>query len=222
MPDAIIIYKIFKTVHMQNQHYWDQYWRENKNKETLFNTLVAFARKYYFARAFAKFINKHYPVAGKTVCEIGVGSGLTMSYLKKMGAKKCVGLDYSQESIKMAKDANPDCEFVFADAFNNNLPDKQFDIIYSLGLLEHYNKDEQRALIAEQKRLAKECVFIEVPYDVFYFRWLFAINRRLGRTNTFSDEELFTKKTFKDLGLTGKSYLMPSAGYLTIGHFEFL
>ena len=38
----------------------------------------------------------------------------------------------------------------------------------------------------------------------FYFRWLFAINRKMGRTTTFSDEELFTKKTFQELGVKGK------------------
>lgn len=195
---------------MQDQQYWDKYWKENKNKETFFNGMVALARKYYFAKAFARFINNHFPVVGKKICEIGTGSGLTLAHLKKMGAAACVGIDYSAESITLAREMNPDCEFIKADAFATGLPDKQFDLIYSLGMLEHYNREDQRKLISEQKRLAKECVFIEVPYDVFYFRWLFALNRKLGRTMTFSDEELFTKETFKKLDLSGQTFLMPS------------
>lgn len=203
--------------------YWDRYWLENKNKSAFFNTLVSLARKYYFARAFAKFIGRHYDIRGKTVCEIGVGSGLTLAHLKKMGAGRCVGLDYSPEAISLAKGENQDCEFILGDAFSpKQFKDKEFDLVYSLGFLEHYNKEEQKKLIEEQKRIARECVFIEVPYDIFYFRWLFSLNRRLGRTTTFSNEELFTKKTFKALDLRGESRLMPTTFFLTIGHFEFL
>ena len=61
--------------------------------------------------------------------------------------------------------------------------------------------------------------FIEVPYDIFIFV-AFAINRKMGRTTTFSDEELFTKKTFQELGLKGKSKLMPGSFFLTIGHLN--
>lgn len=203
-----------------DKQYWDKYWVENKNKQTFFNTLVAIARKYYFAKAFARFIAANYDIKGKSVCEIGVGTGLTLAYLKKMGAAKCVGLDYSEESIKLARELNHDCEFVLADAFKIDLPDKQFDLVYSLGFLEHYTKEEQAHLLGEQKRIAKECVFIEVPHNIFYFRWLFAINRWLGRTTTFSDEELFTPKTFRGLGLVGRTKQMPSAFFITIGHFE--
>ena len=206
-----------------DQKYWDRYWDENKNKKTFFNSLVALAREYYFAKYFAKFIAKNYYIKNKTVCEIGAGSGLTLAYLKKWGANKCTGIDYSEEAIEMAESSNKECEFIYGDAFNlSNIKDKQFDLVYSLGFLEHYKKEDQLKLIFEQKRIAKECVFIEVPYNIFYFRWLLAINRKLGRTTTFSDEELFTKKTFQDLGLKGKSKLMLGAFFLTIGHFEYL
>lgn len=206
-----------------DQKHWDKYWDENKNKKTFFNSLVSIAREYYFAKYFAKFIAKNFDIKNKTTCEIGTGSGLTLACLKKMGAAKCVGIDYSKEAVEMAKISNKECEFIYGDAFNlSNIKDKQFDLVYSLGFLEHYSKEDQRKLIAEQKRIAKECVFIEVPYDIFYFRWLFAINRKLGRTTTFSDEELFVKKTFQGLGLKGKSKLMPGSFFLTIGHFEYI
>lgn len=204
-----------------NLKYWDRYWDENRNKKTFFNSLVAFARKRYFAKHFAKFIARNYDIKNKTVCEIGAGSGLTLAYLKKMGAAECTGIDYSEEAVDFAKSSNKACEFIQRDVFNlSDIPDKRFDLVYSLGFLEHYDKNEQRKLIDGQKRIAKECVFIEVPYNIFLFRWLFAINHKLGRTTTFSDEELFTRKTFKDLGLTGKSKLMPGAFFLTVGHFE--
>jgi ribose 5-phosphate isomerase RpiB len=200
---------------MNNKDYWNKYWEENKEKKTIFNSLVAVAREYYFAKAFAKFIAKNYNISGKSICEIGVGSGLTLNHLKNMGAGRCVGIDYSEKSIEMAKEKINSCEFILGDAYATGL-------VYSLGFLEHYNKEDQKKLVDEQKRIAKECVFIEVPYDIFYFRWLFALNRKLGRTTTFSDEELFTPTTFANLGLTGKTKLMPTTFFLTIGHFEFI
>ncbi|MGL4376213.1 MAG: class I SAM-dependent methyltransferase [Microcoleaceae cyanobacterium] len=177
----------------------------------------------YLAKYFAKFIAKYFDVKNKIVCEIGAGSGPTLAYLKKMGASKCVGVDYSKEAIEMANGSNKEWEFIYGDAFNlSNREDKQFDLVYSIGFWDHYSKEDQLKLISEQKRTAKECVFIEVPYDIFYFRLLFAINRKLCRTTTFSDEELFTKKTFGELGLKGNSKFMPGSLFLTIGHFEYL
>jgi len=205
-----------------DKKYWDKYWEENEGKKTFFNSLVAIAREYYFAKAFAKFIASNYDIRGKSICEIGVGSGLTLGHLKNMGAGRCVGVDYSEKSIEMARKKDISCEFILGDAYATGLANKEYDLVYSLGLLEHYSKEDQIKLIAEQKRIAKDCVFIEVPYDIFYFRWLFALNRKLGRTTTFSDEELFTPATFTNLGLTGKTKLMPNAFFLTIGHFHYL
>jgi ubiquinone/menaquinone biosynthesis C-methylase UbiE len=203
------------------QEYWDNYWVENMNKKTFFNSLIAIARKYYFAKAFAKFISKNYEVKNKSICEIGSGTGLTLACLKKMGAGKCIGVDYSSEAVKVAREINPSCEFMQGNAFKlENIADKSFDLVYSLGFLEHYTKEEQAEAILEQKRIARECIFIEVPYDIFYLRWLMKLNKIMGRTVTFSDEELFTRKTFSDLGLKGKTILMPTTFFLTIGHFE--
>jgi len=206
---------------LNDKEYWNNYWVENMNKKTFFNSLVALARQYYFAKAFARFIAKNYDIKGKTICEIGSGTGLTLAYLKKMGAGRCVGIDYSDEAVKVAREINPICEFIQGDTFGlNNVSDNSFDLVYSQGFLEHYTKEEQLRAISEQKRISRDCLLIIVPYDIFYFRWLFAINRLLGRTTTFSDEEMFTQESFRKLGLKGKSMLMPITFFLTIGHFE--
>jgi ubiquinone/menaquinone biosynthesis C-methylase UbiE len=202
--------------------YWNTYWQQNDKKETFFNSLVSIARKYHFAKAFAKTIAKGYPLKGKTVCEIGVGTGQTLSWVQRMGAKSCTGVDFSPTAVELGRRLSPECTFVEGDAFALPFPDKSFDLVYSLGMIEHYDKETQMKLIREQMRVARECVFIEVPYDIWYFRLLFALNRRLGRTTTFSDEELFRPETFKNMGLTGKTVLMPNTFLLTIGHFEYL
>jgi len=205
----------------QDIKHWDRFWEENKGKKTLFNALVAIVRKYYFAKIFAEFIARNYDIAGKEICEIGSGTGLTLAYLKKMGAGRCVGVDYSEVAVKMAVETQKECEFIQADAFKlDSIGDKSFDLVYSLGFLEHYTKEEQFQALSEQKRIARECVFIEVPYNIFYLRWLLGFNRMMGRTFTYSDEELFTEKTFRELGLKGATKLMPTAFFLTIGHFE--
>ena len=61
---------------------------------------------------------------------IGPYSGL----FEKIGASKCAGIDYSKEAIEMAKSSNEECEFIYGDAFNlSDIPDKHFDLVYSLG-----------------------------------------------------------------------------------------
>jgi len=205
-----------------DKKYWNEYWTDNKEKNSFFNTLVSLARKYYFAKAFAVFINNNFPVKDKVVYEIGSGSGLTLSYLKKFGAKQCVGVDYSEEAIKMAKENGSDCEFIQGDAFDlSNIKDKSCDIVYSLGFFEHYSREEQKQLLAEQRRIARECVFIEVPCNILHVRLLYSFNTKMGRTNTFSNEELFRDKTFREIGLKGETKMMPGTFFITIGHFEY-
>ena len=75
----------------------------------------------------------------KDVLDAGCGVGL-FSY---MAAKKdaCVlGIDYSKEAISMAKKLYNHKNLTFKELDITNLPKKKFDVIVSLGTLEHMNE----------------------------------------------------------------------------------
>jgi SAM-dependent methyltransferase len=92
---------------------------------------------------------------GKDVVSIGCGSGEDISYLKKQGARRAVGVDISEKLIEIAKKNKPDCEFYVGDIEHLNkvlngsgkqvFASESFDFAYS-SLAIHYLKNWNEAL----------------------------------------------------------------------------
>jgi ubiquinone/menaquinone biosynthesis C-methylase UbiE len=97
---------------------------------------------------------------GERVLEIGCGVGALSFYSAKQGAQ-VFGIDYSQESIAMAKDIVADyhldlpLQFMVADASHIPLPDASFDKIICPDFIEHICDDEKVVVLKEIKRLLK-------------------------------------------------------------------
>ncbi len=76
---------------------------------------------------------------GKTVLDAGCGTGELASLIAKKGAKKVVGVDYSDDAIAVAQKSwvAPNLEFLKKDI--NGIKEK-FDVVVSLGTLEHLDE----------------------------------------------------------------------------------
>lgn len=79
-------------------------------------------------------------IKSKDVLSLGCGSGEDISYLKKLGAKRALGIDISSELIKIAAASHPECEFKVMNMEHLELPDSSFDFAYS-SLAIHYIED---------------------------------------------------------------------------------
>ena len=79
---------------------------------------------------FLESVFKKYNLKGKSILDIGCGTGLHMQELSKRGYS-LTGLDLSPEMIDLAKKRNPSAEFHIADMSNFSLH-KKFDIILCL------------------------------------------------------------------------------------------
>ncbi len=103
---------------------------EGKNKfyqyfEDFAPTYAKYRRRFnYYWNDVVKY-NNYYITDDQTVLEIGCGTGETLSKLK--GSKK-VGIDYSPEMIKVAREQYPDIEFHVMDAKEIDL-DQKFDVV---------------------------------------------------------------------------------------------
>lgn len=86
---------------------------------------------------------------GKKVADVGCGAGLFAYLAKKAGAASVLGIDYSAEAIKIARQSYqlPGLEFRRGDL--KDLPGR-YDIIVSLGTLEHVDSP-----LATLKKLKK-------------------------------------------------------------------
>jgi ubiquinone/menaquinone biosynthesis C-methylase UbiE len=79
-------------------------------------------------------------VQDKKVLSLGCGSGEDSNYLQQQGASESVGIDISDELIKIAIESYPNCSFKTMDMEKLDFPDRTFDFAYS-SLALHYLSD---------------------------------------------------------------------------------
>lgn len=137
---------------------FDQSWKTQK--ESLYNHWTSAIPKNQIQLAFRMHweLFKDYlnPLHGKKCVEVGCGRGTISSYFAQNGYD-CTLLDYSLTAVHIAREIfnndGHDANFVCGDA--NHLPfaSDSFDVVVSIGLLEHF--ENIRRPIAEQIRILR-------------------------------------------------------------------
>lgn len=150
----------------------------------------------------------------KKILSIGCGSGVETPWFFEQGAAKVVGVDISEELIKIAKKKFPTTEFKVMDMTKLDFPDESFDVIYS-SLAVHYLPDWGSLLMGAKRILQPgghfvfSCVHpiasgMEYSHDD-QFNWAL-----LGRKNHKESDE---KTLFGDYLATEndsvRKYIMP-------------
>ena len=77
-------------------------------------------------------------LTGKKVLMLGCGTGEESLMLNEFGATDIVGIDLSEESIRLAKESYPNCEFLVGDMHKLPFENDSFDFVYS-SLAIHYS-----------------------------------------------------------------------------------
>jgi len=133
---------------------WDSFWSKNntvtrKDVYSLINEV-----KFDYLRKFVK-PNDH-------SLEVGSGTAHLSAFLAKSGLNTTC-LDYSKEALKTAKEnyrhQGLNGNFIEGDAFDLPCNESSFDLVFSTGLLEHY--EDPFPIIKEMVRVVK-------PGGVFY------------------------------------------------------
>lgn len=140
---------------------------------------------------------------GGRILDIGCGMGYSDVYMQALGYK-VVGIDNDQSIVdKAAANAEwlrSDVRFEQADAFNLSKYYDSFDIVYSVGVVEHFDPDVTVQLIREQSKCAP-LVLTLIPTRF--------IKYSAGRT----DERIYNIKEL--------CALSEKAGLETVGRFGF-
>ena len=126
-------------------------YKSNDNKSTILEK----GNKNYLTSKFKKFIGYN-----KNVLEVGCGTGQLAIYFTLGTNNKVVGLDPTEESLKLAanfskKNNIDNINFVNADIFDDVLTDKYFDFIWCSGVL-HHTKNPYEAFRILIKSLKNE------------------------------------------------------------------
>ena len=87
---------------------------------------------------------------GAYILEVGSGLGQCSHQFAEKGAKKVVGMEYSPSKVNWSKSyflegKNKNLNFIQGDAENIKFPDDEFDLVFSISVLEHV-KNPKKAL----------------------------------------------------------------------------
>jgi len=135
---------------------------------------------------------------GEKLLDIGCGPG----WLLKAAARKGMGtwgVDLSPHAIELSRQASPDSQVQVSSVTNLQFPDKTFDYVTSIGVLEHFIEMEKS--IREMQRVAKDdarfCIMVPNSRTVHW-----KISRAFSRQNRESNENALSLAEWKNLFLS--------------------
>lgn len=98
-------------------------------------------------------------LTGKKVLMLGCGTGEESIMLKEFGASEIIGIDLSHESIRIAKESYPECEFLVGDMHSLPFEDESFDFVYS-SLAIHYSETPEDVYKEIRRVLKKDGILL--------------------------------------------------------------
>ena len=100
--------------------------------------------------------------AGSLIYDFGCGSGQTTRYIHTKNRHKIIGLDFSENAIRLAKQHFPEMEFSVDDMLHSKMPDSLADGILAFYAVVHFTYLEIEQVFKEWLRLLKPagmCLF---------------------------------------------------------------
>lgn len=110
-----------------------------------------------------------YVPEGASVLEVGAGGSATLGMLAARLGCRAVGCEPDragvETALRLAAGEGARVSFVRGDGFALPFADGAFDVVYSLGLVEHFSPRETAALVAEHRRVCRPGgrVIVSVP-----------------------------------------------------------
>lgn len=126
-------------------------------------------------------IARHCPTPAR-ILNVGSGPGWSELYLSSIGYE-VTGIDNEPALVELARDRakflGVPAKFEVADAFDLSAFESKFDLVFSCGVLEHFDRDVTIALLKEQAKCASK-VLIQIPTNYTAY------------TGPITDERMYT------------------------------
>lgn len=181
------------------------------------------------AEAFARLAGA---IAGRSVLDVGTGTGRVALLLSKAGGV-VTGIDASEEMLKVARERaavqDARVQFLLGDAHALNFPDQSFDVAVSSRVLMHTPR--WQVCVDELCRVARERVVIDYP-SARSFALLQSLGRRVNHAlggsteqpyRVFVDSQLhaaFRRNNFR-VRSTYRHFVLPIGFYKLVGSARF-
>ena len=125
-----------------------------------------------------------------TIVEVGAGSGRDLEELHRRG-HAVVFSDFSPGAIYRFSRRNPNIPAMVVDCRHLPFCDNSFDLVFSLGLLEHFERKDRKTIIQEKLRVARRYLLIDVPQTLSVATPIKRVRMALGKW-PYDDETQFT------------------------------
>jgi len=152
------------------------------------------------------FIKEHIKNQDK-ILDFGCGNG-RLSELFEGKDYEYVGVDISNELLKIARKKYPDKEFILIDKENELLfEDGSFDKIFSVAVFHHFNPEMTKQALKELRRILKKDGILILTV---WYLWSTKYKKNLLENFSKGKFDLMTKLTFKN---SKKTYYRPCPPY---------
>ncbi|NPA45427.1 MAG: class I SAM-dependent methyltransferase [Chlorobi bacterium] len=149
---------------MSIKHYFSK--DADKRAKFIFNTIAPLYGKldkqiqkgYKYS---ANDLDKEINLSGKSVLDIGTGTGAWIASLNKKNLSKAVGVDFSEKMLKQAIKNHPEITFEISNGEDlSKFEDNSFDVVTASFVLHGVKKDKRAKLLDEMKRISKKYVVL--------------------------------------------------------------
>ena len=131
------------------------------------------------------------------ILDAGCGEGFIDALLvEKFTCVNIVGLEFTNEAIRIARQMNPSVEYIQGDIAQMPFQDNSFDIVICTEVLEHLEKPE--SALKELIRVAKKFLFITVPHEPWFCLGNLLVLKNVSRLgNPIDHINHWSKKSFQ-------------------------
>ena len=166
-------------------------------------------------------VEKLEPLAGKTVLDVGCGSGRFCIAYAERGARRVVGIDFAAAMIDLARQIAQEagvadrCEFI-AGAFPADLGDEIFDASTANGFFDYV--EDPVPLIARMRALTRQTMIMSFPKAV---EWRVPVRRVrfwLKGTPLFLYRAPQVKQILAAAGVANYEWINLDRDYLIVAH----
>ncbi len=146
------------------KHYFSK--DEDKKAKFIFNFIAplygmidrSISKEY---KKVSKILDIEIPIRNKSLLDIGTGTGSWLVALYDHDPSLAVGVDFSENMLKYAKQNHPDLEFKLVDGENlKAFSDDSFDIVTASYVMHGMKQEKRMQLLTEMKRVSKKYVIV--------------------------------------------------------------
>lgn len=132
---------------------WDDHWAALSGRRSLFGRLASFVRTSLLSRAVRAFADEHFSEDGVFV-EAGCGTAESSSRIDPAG-RTLVAMDISRLAVRAARRIPVFSGLLQGDLFRLPFQDASLAGLWNLGVMEHFQPEEGRALLREFARVLR-------------------------------------------------------------------